>query len=91
MDISCAPQSIPLRVLDVEMQGDGDVIARRLMELGFIHGALVEVRHHAPFTADPIAVMVRGMVVALRRYEAMRIRVEAETNFGKPAPQQDRP
>lgn len=91
MDISCAPQSIPLRVLDVEMQGDGDVIARRLMELGFIHGALVEVRHHAPFTADPIAVMVRGMVVALRRYEAKRIRVEAETSFGKPDPQQDRP
>jgi ferrous iron transport protein A len=58
------------------MQGQDDVIARRLMELGFIKGAVIEIRHQAPFTADPLAVMVRGMVVALRRYEARRISVE---------------
>lgn len=83
MDISCGPLSTPLRVLAVEMQGDDDVIGRRLMELGFIQGAIVEIRHHAPFTADPIAVMVRGMVVALRRYEAKRVRVEPEHKCGK--------
>ena len=91
MNISCAPLSTPLRVLAVEMQGDGDVIGRRLMELGFIHGAVVEVRHHAPFTADPIAVMVRGMVVALRRYEAKRISVEPEAASGKTALEQGHP
>jgi ferrous iron transport protein A len=91
MNISCAPLSTPLRVLAVEMQGDGDVIGRRLMELGFIQGAVVEVRHQAPFTSDPIAVMVRGMVVALRRYEAKRISVEPEAASGKSALEQGHP
>jgi ferrous iron transport protein A len=56
------------------------------MELGFIEGAIVEVRHSAPFFGDPIAVMVRGMLVALRRYEAERVQVESELQESKSQP-----
>jgi Fe2+ transport system protein FeoA len=66
----------PQRVTAVVMRDDDDQIARRLMELGFIAGAIVEVRHRAPLANDPLAVLVRGMVVALRRYEAERIMIE---------------
>ena len=68
--------STPLRVTSINMRDNDDQIGRRLMELGFIPGSIVEVRHEAPLTRDPLAVLVRGMVVALRRYEAERIMVE---------------
>lgn len=76
MNLTDSPVSKPLRVTGVSMTTDDDVISRRLLELGFIQGAVIEVRHEAPFLRDPIAVLVRGMVVALRRYEAERISVE---------------
>ena len=44
----------------------------RLIELGFIEGASVEVLHEGPF-GDPIAVRVNGATIALRRREAMAI------------------
>ena len=46
------------------------------MELGFIPGAVIEIRQEAPLLKDPMAILVRGMVVALRRYEADRVSVE---------------
>jgi len=76
MNLLSAPLSMPLRVTQVEMTSDDETIARRLMELGFIEGAVIELRHEAPLFKDPVAVLVRGMVVALRRYEADRITVE---------------
>jgi Fe2+ transport system protein FeoA len=76
MKLSEAPKSQPLRVTNMNTANDADVIVRRLMELGFINGSLVEVRHQAPIMKDPIAVLVRGMVVALRRYEADLVTVE---------------
>jgi len=78
MDLVNSPPSTPLRVLHIEMPSDTDVIGRRLMELGFIEGAVVELRHRSPLFGDPIAVLVRGMVVALRKYEAQRIKVEID-------------
>jgi ferrous iron transport protein A len=51
-------------------------LARRLLEMGLLEGAAVEVLHQAPFGGDPIAVRVRGSVVALRRGEANAIEVE---------------
>jgi ferrous iron transport protein A len=78
MILSAAPLSTPLRVVKIKTHEADDVIGRRLMELGFIEGAIVEVRHRAPIFADPIAVTVRGMLVALRRYEAGRIEVTPE-------------
>jgi len=76
MNLLNAPFLKPLRVTQVEMTSHDETIARRLMELGFIEGAVIELRHEAPLIKDPVAVLVRGMVVALRRYEADHIKVE---------------
>lgn len=79
MNLKSAPIGTPLKVLGIKSDNLDDVICRRLMELGFIEGAAVEVRHHAPFFGDPIAVIVRGMLVALRSYEAERVEVVNST------------
>ena len=50
-------------------------IERRLIELGFVEGAMVEVLHEGPVGRDPIAVRVNSTTIALRRREAMAIRV----------------
>ena len=86
MNLKVSPIGVPLRVLKISSADSDDTISRRLMELGFIEGAIVEVRHSAQFFGDPIAVMVRGMLVALRRYEAERVQVEAELHESKSQP-----
>ena len=48
-------------------------IERRLLELGFVEGANVEVLHEGPVGRDPIAVRVNNTTIALRRREAMAI------------------
>ena len=50
-------------------------IERRLLELGFVEGATVEVLHEGPVGRDPIAVRVNDCTIALRRREAMTILV----------------
>jgi ferrous iron transport protein A len=50
-------------------------LEQRLLELGFVEGAEVEVLHEGPLGRDPIAVRVNGNTIALRRREAMAIRV----------------
>jgi ferrous iron transport protein A len=50
-------------------------IERRLIELGFVEGAEIEVLHEGPFGRDPIAVRVNDTTIALRRREAMAIHV----------------
>jgi ferrous iron transport protein A len=50
-------------------------LERRLIELGFTEGAHVEILHEGAFGRDPIAVRVNDSTVALRRREAMSIRV----------------
>lgn len=52
-------------------------LERRLVEMGFVEGAAVELRHQGLFRADPIAVLVDGAMVALRRREAHAILVAA--------------
>jgi ferrous iron transport protein A len=52
-------------------------LERRLIELGFIEGARVEILHEGLFGRDPIAVRVNDATVALRRREAMAIFVDA--------------
>lgn len=52
-----------------------DELERRLIELGFTEGALVEVLHEGFFGRDPIAVRVNDCTIALRRREAMAILV----------------
>src|SRR5215813_6736889 len=54
---------------------DGPVedLESRLIELGFVEGAAVEVLHEGLLGRDPIAVRVDGVTIALRRREAMAI------------------
>jgi ferrous iron transport protein A len=50
-------------------------IERRLLALGFVEGAQVEVLHEGPVGRDPIAVRVNNTTIALRRREAMAVLV----------------
>jgi ferrous iron transport protein A len=50
-------------------------LERRLLELGFVEGADVELIHQGFFGGDPIAVRVAAATIALRRREAMAIMV----------------
>jgi ferrous iron transport protein A len=45
----------------------------RLIELGFVEGARVEVLHEGIIGRDPIAVRVDNITIAVRRREAMAI------------------
>ena len=51
---------------DVELES-------RLIELGFVEGARVEVLHEGIVGGDPIAVRVENVTIAVRRREAMAI------------------
>ena len=53
-------------------------IENRLIELGFVEGARVEILHEGAFGRDPIAVRVNNATIALRRREAMSIVAIAE-------------
>ena len=53
-------------------------LERRLIELGFVEGAWVQILHEGLFGRDPIAVRVNEATVALRRREAASILVEPE-------------
>jgi ferrous iron transport protein A len=48
-------------------------LERRLLELGFVEGASIEVLHEGPLGHDPIAVRLNDTTVALRRREAMAV------------------
>ena len=52
--------------------------ARRLRDLGFDEGVLVELLHRAPFSRDPIACKVGRMMIAVRRAHAAAIKVEVQ-------------
>lgn len=45
----------------------------RLIELGFVEGAKIEVLHEGIVGRDPIAVRVENVTIAVRRREAMAI------------------
>jgi ferrous iron transport protein A len=51
---------------------DGE-LERRLLELGFVEGAAVQLLHEGLFGRDPIAVRLDDMRVALRRREAAHV------------------
>jgi ferrous iron transport protein A len=53
-------------------------IENRLLELGFVEGAHVEILHEGAFARDPIAVRVNNATIALRRREAMAILATAD-------------
>jgi ferrous iron transport protein A len=47
----------------------------RLIELGFVEGARIEILHEGAFGRDPIAIRVNDATIAIRRREAMAILV----------------
>lgn len=53
-------------------------LERRLLEIGFVEGATVEILHEGLVGRDPIAIRVNETTVALRRREAGAILVRAE-------------
>ena len=57
-------------------QADDVELERRLLELGLVEGAAVELLHEGLFGGDPIALKVDDMRVALRRKEAASLTVE---------------
>lgn len=52
---------------------DADELERRLLELGFVEGARLEVIHEGALGHDPIAVRLDDMRVALRRRDGANI------------------
>lgn len=65
-----------MRGLIKRIDDSSSEFSRRLLEMGLLEGSTVEIVHEAPFGGDPIALRVRGSLVALRRAEANRIEVE---------------
>lgn len=55
---------------------DAEELERRLLEMGFVEGARIEVLHEGLFGRDPIAVRVDDTRVALRRREAGAVTVK---------------
>ena len=53
-------------------------LERRLLELGLVEGASVELLHEGLFGRDPIAIKVDDMRVALRRHEAVNLTIDIE-------------
>ena len=53
-------------------------LERRLLEIGFVEGARVEILHEGAIGGDPIAVKLDDMRVALRRREADAVLVRVE-------------
>ncbi len=56
-------------IISVDNCGD---LRRRLMDLGFIEGTRVSCLQCSP-SGDPVAYMVRGAVIALRRDDSAKI------------------
>jgi ferrous iron transport protein A len=68
-----------IRRIDTEATGSALSAAElesRLIELGFVEGARVEVLHEGAVGRDPIAVRVENITIAVRRREAMAIIVD---------------
>jgi ferrous iron transport protein A len=68
-----------IRRIDTDATGSALSAAElesRLLELGFVEGARVEVLHEGAVGRDPIAVRVENVTIAVRRREAMAIIVD---------------
>ncbi len=78
-------RGVILRVHPHTHAGDpltAEELERRLLELGFVEGAAIEVLHQGLFGRDPMAVRLDDMRVALRRHEAASIEVDFTVRNG---------
>jgi Fe2+ transport system protein FeoA len=58
----------------LRVEGDR-VIRRRMLDMGLVNGAVVEVKRIAPL-GDPIEFVVRGYSLSLRKSEAYAVHVQ---------------
>jgi ferrous iron transport protein A len=65
-----------IEVTDLSSGLSATEVETRLLELGFVEGAPVEILHEGTFGGDPIAVRLDNTTIALRRREAMAILVK---------------
>jgi ferrous iron transport protein A len=65
-------------VSSVHETGPGDVVARRLRDLGFVAGETVRLVTRGPMGGEPLLVQVGGTRFAMRRAEAARIRLQPQ-------------
>lgn len=75
-----APRGFRGRISGIHVNGyssllSADELETRLVELGFVEGARIEILHEGAFGQDPIAIRVNDATIALRRREAMAILV----------------
>jgi ferrous iron transport protein A len=57
---------------------EGSELERRLLEIGFVEGAVVEILHEGAIGHDPIGVKLDDMRVALRRREADAVLIRVD-------------
>ena len=62
-----------LSVDDATSALSANELESRLIELGFVEGARVEILHEGILGHDPIAVRVENVTIAVRRREAMAV------------------
>lgn len=72
------PRGRRAHVTTIDWAGLRPEEARRLRELGFDEGVLIEKLHHGPVARDPIAFRVGRMTVAIRKKCAAVIRAHPE-------------
>ena len=77
MRLSELSQGSDAVVQEVENVSDGDLIARRLRDYGFVRGEPVRLVGRGPIGADPLLVQIGFTRFALRRAEAARVIVES--------------
>ena len=65
----------PLHATNARSSLAASELESRLIELGFVEGAKVEILHEGIVGRDPIAVRVENVTIAVRRREAMAIMV----------------
>jgi ferrous iron transport protein A len=85
LPLGMAPRGFRGRIDAIHVREDASglsaaEIENRLLELGFVEGAHVEILHEGAFARDPIAVRVNHATIALRRREAMSILATADTS-----------
>jgi ferrous iron transport protein A len=79
---SPAPTFAPLSLLRPGQKGriaaisEGGELERRLVEMGFIEGAMIEVLHKGPFGSALMAVLVDRTRIALRHAEAACVSID---------------
>ena len=78
MRLTELPRRTAATVESVEDRAPNDGIARRLRELGFVSGEVVEVMAAGPVGAEPLLVQIGFTRFALRRAEADRVRIRLD-------------